>query len=141
MNFGWFWITQMWFEISTPNFHQLMYPWVFNFVQNLKSLTPLKMDFPPALTVLNFNRAWQAHFLSHTHQTQKICCFSADVRIILLSFFKLSNCLKVGKNAGAFLSRCSELLGYTKEILIYMEMKASQLFCRSKSIKNFKKRY
>ena len=64
----------------------------------------------PAKTILNFKRAWQAHFLSHAHQTQEICCFSADVRIILLSFFKLSNCLKVGKNAGAFLSRCSELL-------------------------------
>ena len=65
----------------------------------------------PAKTILNFKRAWRAHFLSHAHQTQEICCFSADVRIILLSFFKLSNCLKVGKNVGAFLSRCSELLG------------------------------
>ena len=64
----------------------------------------------PAKTILNFKRVWQAHFLSHTHQTQEICCFSADVQIILLSFFELSNCLKVAKNAGAFISRCSELL-------------------------------
>ena len=48
----------------------------------------------PAKTILNFKRAWRAHFLSHAHQTQEICCFSADVRIILLSFLKLSNYLK-----------------------------------------------
>ena len=65
----------------------------------------------PAKTILNFKRAWRAYFLSHANQTQEICCFSADVQIISLSFFKLSNCLKVGKNVGAFLSRCSELLG------------------------------
>ena len=55
--------------------------------------------------------AWRAHFLSHTYETQEICCFLADVKIILLSFFDLSYCLKVAKNAGAFLSRCSELFG------------------------------
>ena len=55
--------------------------------------------------------AWRAHFLSHTYETQEICCFLADVKIILLSFFDLSYCLKVAKNAEAFLSRCSELLG------------------------------
>ena len=54
--------------------------------------------------------AWRAHFLSHTYETQEICCFLADVKIILLSFFDLSYCLKVAKNAEAFLSRCSELL-------------------------------
>ena len=53
--------------------------------------------------------AWRAHFLSHTYETQEICCFLADVKIILLSFFDLSYCLKVAKNAEAFLSRCSEL--------------------------------
>merc|ERR1712016_43841 len=57
--------------------------------------------------------AWQAHFLSHTYETQEICCFLADVKIILLSFFDLSYCLKVAKNAGAFLSRCIELLDLT----------------------------
>ena len=55
--------------------------------------------------------AWRAHFLSHTYETQEICCFLADVKIILLSFFDLSYCLKVAKNAEAFLSRCSELFG------------------------------
>ena len=54
--------------------------------------------------------AWRAHFLSHTYETQEICCFLADVKIILLSFFDLSYCLKVAKNAVAFLSKCSELL-------------------------------
>ena len=54
----------------------------------------------PAKTVLNFKRAWQANFLSHAHQTQEICCFSADVRIILLSFLKLST-LEYLINVGA----------------------------------------
>ena len=49
--------------------------------------------------------------MSHTYETQEICCFLADVKIILLSFFYLSYCLKVAKDAKAFLSRCSELLG------------------------------
>ena len=46
----------------------------------------------PAKTILNFKRAWRAHFLSLTYETQEICCFLADVQIILLSFF-LSNLL------------------------------------------------
>ena len=53
-----------------------------------------------------------AHFLSHTYETQEICCFLADVQIILVAlfeFFDLYYCLKVAKNADAFLSRCSEL--------------------------------
>ena len=54
--------------------------------------------------------AWQAHFLSHTYETQKICCFLADVQIILVSLFEFFDYIKVAKNAGAFLSRCSELL-------------------------------
>ena len=54
--------------------------------------------------------AWWAHFLSHTYETQEICRFLANVKITLLSFFYLSYCLKVAKNAEAFLSRCSELL-------------------------------
>ena len=49
INLGWFWITQKWFEILTPKFHQLMYPWVFNFPPNLLSLAWLKMDFLPKL--------------------------------------------------------------------------------------------
>ena len=65
----------------------------------------------PAKTISNFKRAWWAHFLSHTHETQEICFFFGDVQIILLSFFELSNCLKVEKNAEAFISRSSELLG------------------------------
>ena len=59
--------------------------------------------------------AWQANFLSHTYETQKICCFLADVQIILASLFELSNYLKVAKKAGAFLSRCSELLGLWRQ--------------------------
>ena len=55
--------------------------------------------------------AWQAHFLSHTYETQEICCFLADVHIILVSLFQFFDYIKVAKNAGAFLSRCLELLG------------------------------
>ena len=54
--------------------------------------------------------AWRAHFLSHTYETQEICCFLADVQIILVSLFEFFDYIKVAKNAGAFLSRCSELL-------------------------------
>ena len=64
----------------------------------------------PAKTILNFKRTWRAHFLSHTHETQEICCFLADLQIVLVSLFELFNHIKVAKNAGAFLSRCSELL-------------------------------
>ena len=65
----------------------------------------------PTKTILNFKRVWRAHFLSHTHETQEICCFLADVQIILVSLFEFFDYVKVAKNAGAFLSRCSELLG------------------------------
>ena len=65
----------------------------------------------PAKTILSFSRAWQAYFLSHSHQTPQICYFFADLQIILLSFLGISNCFKNTKNAGAFLSRYSDLLG------------------------------
>ena len=66
--------------------------------------------------------AWRAHFLSHTYETQKICCFLADVKIILLSFFDLSYYLKVAKNAEAFLSRCSELFGLAYLLLNWCKL-------------------
>ena len=59
--------------------------------------------------------AWRAHFLSHTYETQEICCFLADVQIILVSLFEFFDYIKVAKNAGAFLSRCSELLGLSMD--------------------------
>ena len=64
----------------------------------------------PAKTISNFKRAWRAHFLSHSHETQEICSFLADVQIILVSLFEFFDYIKVAKNAGAFISRCSELL-------------------------------
>ena len=51
----------------------------------------------PAKTILNFKRAWRAHFLSHTCETQEICCFLADVQIILVSLFELFDYIKVAK--------------------------------------------
>ena len=68
----------------------------------------------PAKTILCFSRAWQAYFLSHSHQTPQIFYFFADLQIILLSFLGISNCFKNTKNAGAFLSRYSDLLVLTK---------------------------
>ena len=41
--------------------------------------------------------------------TQEIYCFLVDVQIILVSLFEFFDYIKVAKNAGAFLSRCSEL--------------------------------
>ena len=60
--------------------------------------------------------AWRAHFLSHTYETQEICRFLADVKIILLSFFDLSYCSRVAKNAEAFLSRCPELFAFRHKL-------------------------
>ena len=78
--------------------------------------------------------AWRAHFLSHTYETQEICRFLADVKIILLSFFDLYYCLKVAKNADAFLSRCSELF----ESLSYLVVGSSQDFSKPHLIKKEK---
>ena len=65
----------------------------------------------PAKTILNLRWAWGAAiFLSHTNQTWQNY-FLGDVQIILLPLLEISNCLKVEKNAGAFISRFSELLG------------------------------
>ena len=77
----------------------------------------------PAKTISNFKRAWQAHFLSHTYETQEICCFLADVQIILVSLFEFFDYIKAAKIAGAFLSRCSELL----DLPYYIYQKQSHL--------------
>ena len=80
----------------------------------------------PAKTISNFKRAWRAHFFSHILETQEICCFLADVQIILLSFFDSSYCLKVTKNAEAFLSRCSELFGLAeKNVFLFLRLSAN----------------
>ena len=41
------WISQKWFEISTPNFHQLLTSIGTHFVSNLKAFGALDLDFPP----------------------------------------------------------------------------------------------
>ena len=40
-------ISQKWFEISTPNFHQLLTSIGTHFVPNLKAFGALDLDFPP----------------------------------------------------------------------------------------------
>ena len=85
----------------------------------------------PAKTILNFKRAWRAHSLSHTHETQEICFFFGDVQIILLSLSYLSYCLKVAKSAEAFLSCVQSPLHYaTSQIWSWQaHMKANQFYC------------
>ena len=61
------------------------------------------------LTIKNFSRAWQGHFLSQALQTWQICFFFVDVQMILLSYLDTSDCLEIEKNEKAFLSRYSEL--------------------------------
>ena len=42
-----FWISQKWFEISTPNFHQLLTSIGTHFGLNLKAFSALDLDFLP----------------------------------------------------------------------------------------------
>ncbi len=42
--------------------------------------------------------AWRALFLSHTYETQRICCFLADVQIILVSLFEFFDYIKVANS-------------------------------------------
>ena len=63
------------------------------------------------LTILNFSRAWRAHFLSNTLQTWQSCLFFVDLQLILLSLLDICDYMKFEKNEKAFLSICSELLG------------------------------
>ena len=78
-------------DINTK-FSPLNVPISIQLCTKFEALSHAQNGFP-AKTILSFKRVWRAHFLSHAHQTQEICCFSADVRIILLSFFKLANSL------------------------------------------------
>ena len=69
------------------------------------------------LTIKNFSRAWQGHFLSQALQTWQICFFFVDVKMILLPYLDASDCLEIEKNEKAFLSRYSELFaqGYDNQ--------------------------
>ena len=63
------------------------------------------------LTIKNFSRVWQGHFLSQALQTWQICFFFVDVQMVLQSYLDTSDCLEIEKNEKAFHSSCSELLG------------------------------
>ena len=39
------------------------------------------------ILVFNFERAWQAQFLSHAHKIFKICVFFRNEKMMLLPFF------------------------------------------------------
>ena len=70
----------------------------------------LKNEAAMPLTIKNFSRAWQGHFLSQALQTWQICFFFVDLQSILIPLLDVYDCLKVEKNEKAFLSICSELL-------------------------------
>ena len=70
----------------------------------------LKNEAAMPLTIKNFSRAWQGHFLSQALQTWQICFFFVDVQMILLSYLDTSDCLEIEKNEKAFHSSCSGLL-------------------------------
>ena len=65
----------------------------------------LKNEAAMPLTIKNFSRAWQGHFLSQALQTWQICFFFVDVQMILLSYLDTSDCLEIEKNVKVFLSR------------------------------------
>ena len=62
------------------------------------------------LTILNFSRAWRAHFLSITLQTWQSCLFFVDLQLIFLSLLDMYDYIEFEKSEKAFLSICSELL-------------------------------
>ena len=47
------------------------------------------------ILILNFSRAWQPHFLCHTHVFLKNCVFFIDVQMVLVSFFHISALIPV----------------------------------------------
>ena len=76
--------------------------------------------------------AWRAHFLSHTYETQKICCFLADVQIILVSLFEFFDYIKVANWSlplQVFRASCSvrPLLNKVKPSYIYTILKKHHL--------------
>ena len=49
-------ISQKWFEISTPNFHQLLTSLGNRFVPNMKALAASDLDFPPKASKTSWGR-------------------------------------------------------------------------------------
>ena len=68
------------------------------------------------LTILNFSRAWRAHFLSNTLQTWQSCLFFVDLQLISLSLLDTCDYIEFEKSEKAFLSICSELFVLSHEI-------------------------
>ena len=57
-----FLISQKWFEISTPNFHQLFTSIVTCFVPNLKTFSALDLDFLPKASKTSGSIFWATPF-------------------------------------------------------------------------------
>ena len=57
---------------------------------------------------MNLRLPTRATYITEKLPTRAI--YLADVQITLVSLFEFFDYIKVAKNAGAFLSRCSELL-------------------------------
>ena len=92
-----FWISQKWFEISTPNFHQLLTSLGTRFVPKIKVLGASKFGFP-AKNLQNFRWAWQTQFLSHTLIILENWISFEVKQMLLPSFFDTSNGLNFPKN-------------------------------------------
>ena len=92
-----FWISQKWFEISTPNFHQLLTSLGTRFVPKIKVLGASKFGFP-AKNLQNFRWAWQTQFLSHTLIILENWISFEGKQMLLPSFFDISNGLNFPKN-------------------------------------------
>ena len=91
------WISQKWFEISTPNFHQLLTSLGTRFVPKIKVLGASKFGFP-AKNLQNFKWAWQTQFLSHTLIILENWISFEGKQMLLPSFFDISNGLNFPKN-------------------------------------------
>ena len=50
-----------------------------------------KIEPATPILILNFNGAWQAYFLNHTHITLGNYVFFIDIQMILLAFFDIPN--------------------------------------------------
>ena len=62
---------------------------IYNF-ENLEGCSSIIEPATPIL-ILNFNGAWQAQFLNHTHVTLGNYVFFIDLQMILLAFFDIPN--------------------------------------------------
>ena len=85
------------------------------------------------ILVFNFERAWQAQFLSHTHKIFKKCIFFYNEKMMLLPYFcnvpqnpvileKLDFLLEISTHSGKILLKWA---GFSKTKLVFLGLKIS----------------